>query len=324
MSAIHGVAPVRRTATPAQQAATLFLRLWSAWQERRRRRRVRTALSALSDRELMDIGATRAEIDYIALQQASARPHCSTHRRIGNALAILLLFHLLGLISANRAEAQCTAQDVLRRHLAVKSVPPAPGSAIPVGHAADVSVWKTILTGTFTDTFALRNAMSEMGCGVGNAAAEILARPAFTLSSRKAAVMLVTVSVAELGFRGETSSLREIYARAQELGFVLAPPEIAPQLRLQYLDQPIGEFLIIGMEPIETWAGEAVVLTVANGGAGLILIGQDGREDAQISAMSRFVFVRPDISEPADAAAIVRFERENPRGSVGLGQGDRR
>ena len=80
--------------------------------------------------------------------------------------------------------------------------------------------------------------------------------------------------------------------------------EIAPQLRLQYLDQPIGEFLTIGMEPIGTWAGEAVVLTVANGGAGLILIGQDGREDAQISAISRFVFVRPGSSMAPETAAM--------------------
>lgn len=305
MSSIHGIAQVRRTATPLQQATSLFLRVWKVWQKRRRRRKVQTALCTLSDRELTDIGTTRAEIDCIALQQGSARPHRSTHWRIGNALVILLLINLLGLIWADRAEAQCTAQDVLRRHLAVKSVPPAPGS-VPVGHAADVPVWKTILIGTFTDTFALRNAMSAMGCGVGSSAAEILARPAFTLSRKKTEVELVAVSVAELGFQGETSSLREIYVRAQELGFALAPPEIAPQLRIQYLDQPIGEFLTIGMEPISTWAGEAILLTVANGGAGLILIGQDGRGDSQISTMSRFVFVRPDTSTPADAAALVK------------------
>jgi hypothetical protein len=143
------------------------------------------------------------------------------------------------------------------------------------------------------------------------------------LIRKKAEVALVAVSVAELGFQGETTSLRAIYVRAQELGFALAPSEIAPQLRLQYLDQPVGEFLIIGMEPVRTWAGEAVVLSVANGGAGLILIGQDGSDDTQISTMSRFVFVRPDTSVPAEAAALVTFERKSPRGNARLGQGDR-
>jgi hypothetical protein len=49
------------------------------------------------------------------------------------------------------------------------------------------------------------------------------------------------------------------------------------------------------MTPIKTWDGEPVILTVANGGAGLIIIGQDGRADAQISVVSRFLFVRPSL-----------------------------
>ncbi|UPJ69019.1 DUF1127 domain-containing protein [Bradyrhizobium sp. 191] len=305
MSAIYGPAQMRRTATSLQQAVSLFLQFRTAWRKRRARQRVRAALGALSDRELMDIGVTRGEIDYVTSQRSIARPHRSTLRDIGDALQILLLANLFSLISVDRTEAQCTAQDVLRRDLTVKGAPPGQKTEIPVNSAADVLVWKTIRIGTFTDTFALRDALSAIGCGVGNSAAEILARPAFTLNHGQAEVALVAVSVAELGFR-DAASLRETYLRAQELGFVLAPAEIAPQLRLQYLDQPIGEFLTIGMEPIRTWAGEAILLTVANGGAGLILIGQDGRDDAQISVMSRFVFVRPHTAPAVEAAAMVR------------------
>jgi hypothetical protein len=105
-------------------------------------------------------------------------------------------------------------------------------------------------------------------------------------------VELIAVSAAELGFPTDTASLASIYARAQQLGFGLAAAEVAPQLRLQYFDQPIGEFLLIGMEPIETWKGEPVILNVANGGAGLILISQDGSADAEIPVVSRFLFVR--------------------------------
>ena len=121
---------------------------------------------------------------------------------------------------------------------------------------------------------------------------------------------LVAVSAAELGFETDTASLADIYVRAQELGFAAA--EVAPQLRLQYFDQPIGEFLIVGMEPIKTWKGEPVILTVANGGAGLILIGQDGSADAEIPVASRFLFVRSNEAaiakaahRPDDAAALV-------------------
>jgi hypothetical protein len=148
--------------------------------------------------------------------------------------------------------------------------------------------------------------MVAVGCSVGKSADEILARPAFTLSGKKAEVELLAVSPAELGFQGETATLRDIYAHAQRLGLRLSPAEVAPLLRLQYFDQPIGEFLLIAMAPIRTWAGEPVILTVANGGAGLILIGQDGQEDLEVPVKSRFIFVRPNLSNSAEPAAFAR------------------
>ena len=151
---------------------------------------------------------------------------------------------------------------------------------------------RRLRVGTFSNLPALRSALNAAGCGIGDSAGEILARPTFTLSAMKTTVELFAVSAAELGFEADTASLTDIYARAQQLGFGLAAAEVAPQLRLQYSDQPAGEFLIIGMEPIATWKGELIILTVANGGAGLILIGQDGSAGAQISVASRFLFAR--------------------------------
>jgi len=78
-------------------------------------------------------------------------------------------------------------------------------------------------------------------------------------------------------------------------GLALAPAEVGPQLRLQHLDQPIGEFLHVGMAPIYTWAGEPVILVLVNGGAGLILIGQNGSPNSKTSATARFLFVRPRV-----------------------------
>jgi hypothetical protein len=153
--------------------------------------------------------------------------------------------------------------------------------------------------------------LDAAGCGIGGSAEEILARPAFTVSATKTNVELIAVSAAELGFQTDTASLADIYARARQLGFGLAAAEVAPQLRLQYLDQPMGEFLI-GMEPIKTWKGDPVILTVVNGGAGLVLIGQDGSADAEIPAASRFLFVRSNgaglakaVHGSDEAAALV-------------------
>ena len=50
-----------------QPPATNFLkRWWGAFRAHRRRQRLRVSLHDLSDRQLMDIGMTRGEIDYTA------------------------------------------------------------------------------------------------------------------------------------------------------------------------------------------------------------------------------------------------------------------
>ncbi|MCS3926233.1 hypothetical protein M2175_001264 [Bradyrhizobium elkanii] len=159
---------------------------------------------------------------------------------------------------------------------------------------------KTITIGTFADPITLRNRLDAMGCSIGGQAAEILARPAFTVSSRKRDVDLVAVSAAELGFTTDTVTLAAIYVRARQIGFELAAAEVGPQLRIQYFDQPMGEFLIIGMAPIKTWSGEPIILNVANGGAGLILVGQDGRDEAEIAVTSRFLFARSSEFAPSN------------------------
>ena len=230
-----------------------------------------------------------------------AIPHRSTAWRRGGTLFIATLCTACIVLLASEASAQCTARDVLRNHLTFKKTPSAEMAPILLRSAVAVPLWKTIRVGTFANSFALRNALDAAGCGIGDSAEEILARPAFTLSATKTDVQLIAVSAAELGFQTDTAALADIYARAQQLGFELAAAEIAPQLRLQYFDQPIGEFLI-GMEPIKTWKGEPVILTVANGGAGLTLIGRDGSADAEIPVASRFLFVRSNKTALAKAA----------------------
>ncbi|MBB4365824.1 hypothetical protein GGD65_006893 [Bradyrhizobium sp. CIR18] len=234
--------------------------------------------------------------------------------RMGSAAAsakcaVLLLCSTLILVPVDKAKAQCTAQDVLRNHLALKAAAPAATSPVTVSSAADIQLWKKVTIGTFTDLAALRSRMGAFGRSVGSLADEIIARPAFTLSGEKNEVDLVAISAAELGFEGEMAPLGNIYAHAQLLGLRLAPAEVAPQLRLQYLDRPIGEFLIIAMKPIRTWAGEPVILTVANGGAGLILIGQNGQDDLEAPVRSRFVFVRTGTFGPALPAGFGSISR---------------
>jgi hypothetical protein len=157
---------------------------------------------------------------------------------------------------------------------------------------ADIPVWKRITLGTYGGINALRAALDAAHVRIGDSADEILGRPAFLFSKTKTDLDLVIVSVAELGFPGSTP-LADIYWRAGEIGLELCPAEAAPLLRLQYLNQPIGEFLNIAMHPVATYGGDPVVLSVANAGTGPLLLGGEGRLDVLMNWQARFVFVRP-------------------------------
>ena len=65
MSTIHGTTELG-PATAKRQVYSPFETNWNAFQEWRKRQRLRATLCDLSDRELMDIGTTRGEIDYVA------------------------------------------------------------------------------------------------------------------------------------------------------------------------------------------------------------------------------------------------------------------
>jgi hypothetical protein len=158
---------------------------------------------------------------------------------------------------------------------------------------ATVSVWKTIALGSPADRYALFDALDAQGIHVGDAAQEVLHRPAFTVSRSRTDVQLAQVSVAQLGF-GEGATLARIYQRAAQSGLELCPPEVAARLRLQYRDQPPGRFLHVAMVPIATYSGELFGLSLGNGGAGLMLAGFDGRPDVEMPPQAVFVFVHPE------------------------------
>ena len=70
MSMIHGATELG-PATAKRQVYSPLETYWNAFQEWRKRRRVLVDLGELSDRELMDIGITRSEIDYVASHPGS-------------------------------------------------------------------------------------------------------------------------------------------------------------------------------------------------------------------------------------------------------------
>lgn len=172
-------------------------------------------------------------------------------------------------------------------------IPSAQSREVNVDNPAHFQVWRTITLGSYKGVDAYRDALDIAKIKIGDSADEILGRPAFPYARTQTGVELAVLSAADLGVESDRASLLEVYQRARQAGLELCPAEVGPQLRLDYRNQPLGEALDIAMEPVATYGGEPTILTLANWGTGLLLIGRDGRPESTVFRKSRFVFALP-------------------------------
>ena len=172
-------------------------------------------------------------------------------------------------------------------------IPRGLSSGLDLSTQAPFRTWRTTTIGSYKGVNAYRDALDAAKIKIGDAADEILGRPAFPYVEKRTEVELAVVSAAELGVESE-SSLADFYNRARQLGLMLCPADVAPQLRLDYRDQPFGETLIIAMEPVDTYSGEPTILSLVNWGSGLALLGGTGRSDSMVPSYLRFVFAFPE------------------------------
>ena len=114
-------------------------------------------------------------------------------------------------------------------------------------------VWRTAKIGTGLQAPGdFRKAMKQSGFQISDWANSILDK--VMGANKEEEVELVKITNAELGFP-EGARVEDTYRRAKELSLKLCPQEVGLQLRLQYTDQPMGEWLLIGMEPIRASDG---------------------------------------------------------------------
>lgn len=156
-----------------------------------------------------------------------------------------------------------------------------------------LQTWKTIRLGTSLKTADdFRAGIKTAGMYIGDCGNDILGKPAFVASPEEIEVDLVIVSNADLGFK-EEAKLEDTHARALELGLELCPNEVGPQLRLQYGDQPNGEWLLVAMEPIVDLDGHRWLFSVERDDDGeRYLYGSYGGPGSIWGADTRFVFRR--------------------------------
>jgi hypothetical protein len=153
----------------------------------------------------------------------------------------------------------------------------------------EFKTWKTIKLGTQKSVEDLSKALTNDGFQISDWAADSLKKT--TLAGAETELELVLVSVGELGFK-EGTRRDALYARAQELGLDLVPAEAGPQLRRQYTDQPMNEWMLMAMEPIAASANFLRVFNVAHNDDGQWLTTYCGDPDYSWRAPYRWAFAR--------------------------------
>jgi hypothetical protein len=100
------------------------------------------------------------------------------------------------------------------------------------------TVIRTVTIGGLTKTELLEQ-LHNQAVSLNESADRLFASERFTTAHTRYSVTTVELTVCDLGFpHGATTA--EMYTRATTLGLGLCPLELAPHLRLQYLDQPEG------------------------------------------------------------------------------------
>lgn len=118
----------------------------------------------------------------------------------------------------------------------------------------DFKVWKTIKVGTHSTVDELFETFEKnIGWFPSNGANELLTHPSvrqhIKLSPKETSVDLVIVDLWDLGF-APNATYALISGAARDLGLEFCSEEVALQLRLQYVDQPEDERLLVAMNGV--------------------------------------------------------------------------
>lgn len=153
----------------------------------------------------------------------------------------------------------------------------------------EFAIWRTVKLGLCKTPDEYRKALKKAGRRISDWGDDILGR--ISCSQEEVDLDLVIMSVGDLGFKG-IARYADICTKAVELGLGLCPAEVGPALRLQYGDQPSGEWLRIAMEAITDRGGVRRIFLVEHGSDGLWFFAEDGHPGGVRLADDRFVFVR--------------------------------
>ncbi len=141
----------------------------------------------------------------------------------------------------------------------------------------------------------LQREMKDSGINISEYVASMMKNPDFTTLSEPRETNLVRLKVGELGLPDDYPTTEQIFKRAEELGLELCPPDLGPNYRLAYKDQPMNGFSI-GMKPITDSGGVPWVFHLEHTADGLWLLCNFADPGNRWNPRSGFVFSLPKSS----------------------------
>jgi len=154
----------------------------------------------------------------------------------------------------------------------------------------------TVKLGTgIKDRNGFYEAFISAGMKMGSWSSDIMLKPAFSISNSFLEATLSIKTIFELGLE-EGARRDEIFQAVRRLGFLKCPPEVGPQLRLQYHDQPEDEWLVICMDPIFDSNGDPRMFQVGRNNRGLWLVADLGDPFHIWKPHKKFVLLQPQVT----------------------------
>jgi hypothetical protein len=156
----------------------------------------------------------------------------------------------------------------------------------------------TIRVGTYQDVEAWCQSILGAGCRIGDWANDLTDQRGavgevgkFYLVSEMAEIPLYAASNADLGYP-KGCTVAESFAALEGIGAKKLPPDGMLYLRLAYLNQPLGEWLLGYMDPIADSSGDPEVFYVGRNEDGLWLYSSFAHPENTYSGGAVWVFAR--------------------------------
>jgi hypothetical protein len=131
--------------------------------------------------------------------------------------------------------------------------------------------------------------MEAAGIYISDDAKSMLKNGEFVPGKNPEEATLIRLTVADLGFKSSTTT-DQIYERAQNLGLELCPADTGPNYRLKYKNQPLNEWIYMGMKQIVDSGGYPFVFRLERSGGGLWLHDDWARPGSEWDPFDGFVF----------------------------------